>query len=83
MEIEWVEELPAGKNLKGKYLPLLLALRERPEIWAQITTTPTEGTACAVASHFRKGRLIVPPGQYEYAARGTTVYARYIGEEEK
>jgi hypothetical protein len=86
MEVEWVEELPKQKAGRrgggGKYTAALEALRERPGVWAVLTKgNESNQKAHNQASNLRLGKVALPPGRYEYASRGTTVYARYIGEE--
>ena len=87
MEVEWVEELPSraprGRQPEPKYKAFLEALRKRPGVWAVlIKVHESDQKASKLASDLRTGRVKSPPGRYEYASRGTTVYARYLGEED-
>jgi len=54
----------------------------QPGEWVRIGTYPTSGTAKTTAYHIRKGRLVAyrPAGDFDATARGTDVWARYLGD---
>lgn len=81
LEVVW-EDLPPKKRSGGaaaKWRPLLLPLMERPGCWARIAEYESARTARTARMNLRAGRIIVPPGEWEFAARDKRVYARYVG----
>ncbi|MFI8976843.1 hypothetical protein ACIGO9_28450 [Nocardia asteroides] len=54
-------------------------LRNHPEKWGLITIAASPKTAASQAHNIRTGQLraFVPAGEFEAAARGCEVYARY------
>ncbi len=80
MMVEVIWEEPG--ELAGSVWPTRLKpLMEHRARWAMIHEYVNAAAAAAMASQLRRGYIpTVPRGEWEFAARGTKVYARYLGE---
>ena len=80
-DIVWEE--PPPRERKGGHprvwLERLAPLVERPGEWARILDAETAKRATSTATNLRLGKVKVPPGEWEFAARGQRVYARFLG----
>jgi hypothetical protein len=74
-EIEWRD--PPAKRLRWR--DRLAPLIERPGEWAMVHRASTPGRAMTDTSALRHGRLITPPGKWEFTSDGVEVFARYVG----
>jgi len=82
-EIVW-EDPPEIKTSSGrppKWRYRLAPLMGHPNCWARVAEYPKQTGARSAAHHLHTGLLSRPPGRWEFAARGTYVYARYLGPE--
>lgn len=68
-------EAPPPSGWEERLEPLL----ERPNEWAAVRDCDTSRAAHQAAYLLRKRTYGVPPGHWEFVARGFTVYARYLG----
>lgn len=84
-ELRW-EDPPARGGTKVQWDLIGTALRERPGVWAFVTTCKKPLSAAGVARNIRAGKYVPfrPAKAFEAAARTVDgehrVYARYVGE---
>lgn len=83
--IVWEEPpAPPTSKQKGKWLRLLRPLVEHPGEWARIREYTRGASAYAARQQLTSPRAILPPGEWEFAARQKDgkgyLYARYLGE---
>ena len=83
--IEFVEELPSAQHHRAHDWPKVLEpLQERPGTWAKVRQYANENSARAACWKLRSRSSSIDPGPYyEFASRGTWLYARFIGEPPK
>lgn len=92
-EILWQE--PRPKIHRGReridWLELLRPLTERPGAWALVRHYDGKASANQAANQLRKGRHALVVGRWEFLgqltqedapAKGSDLYARYLGEED-
>lgn len=76
---------PGGRP--PEWVHVLAPLMEDPGEWYLISSYPSEQRKAAteLASSFRRGRRITPPGRWEFTAQSVgdrvDVFARYLGGE--
>ncbi len=84
-DIVWEEPPPLRRHLDDGWVARLTPLVEHPKRWANLgEQTPN------VASRLRYGKLITPPGKWEFTTRHlpgmakdrAILYARYLGPTE-
>jgi hypothetical protein len=81
-EIEWRDPPARYKGSPpGIWIGLLEQVAQRPGEWACVRRFENLGTAQSRASDLRTGNVKLPPGKWEFAARGLELFARYIGPE--
>lgn len=80
-EIEWRD--PPRRGGSGTSADLwsvrLRPLMDRPGEWAMVRRFNVAATTATKASQLRNGRLSIPDGEWEFAARGVELFARYLG----
>ena len=80
MSIEW-REPPAGNDKRGgsQWAKTLEPLRERPTVWAMVRAFGSHNGAAQAVTRLRKNDNL--DGKWEFVARDTEVFARYVGPE--
>lgn len=73
-EIEWIDELPERRKDEKKRI--LLAIVATPMRWCVLVRYKNLNSANAASWRLRRQN-----SGYEFAVRGSTIYARYVGEE--
>lgn len=84
-EIVWEDPAPRRTGRGGQFgiwIERLSPLLEHPGRWAVVLESETPSRAYGIAHNLSHHRLRVPPGEWEYTARGNKVYARYLGPDE-
>jgi hypothetical protein len=84
MTAQFIEgDPPQGPHIpakRGKWQELLAPLVDRPNTWAIVHRGSNSPGA---AGNLRAGKVIMPPGQWEFVSRTVEgqgrVYARYLG----
>lgn len=82
--MEFIDSLPTDGRNKYDWPVIFAELRANPGVWGIVTgTNVTENTSAAqaVARNIRRGNAgDARRGEFDATTRGTTIYARYLGE---
>lgn len=82
----WEDPHPVA-NQRGVWLKRLAPLTTTPGRWARVAERPPGNGAAVIVAGLRRGRLLIPEGDWEFAARqangASYVYARYLGPKEQ
>lgn len=82
--VQWGEPPAQHYRAHQKWTEEAAALRSRPGRWACIGESGSPDAARNLALRIRRGRTraFEPGGSFEAAARGTKIWARYVGDDE-
>jgi len=80
-QLEFVRDLPRKGNQFGKWMEILQPLVKKPGHWALIHTCESPLQANKLQSNLHSRKLLIPEPNHdwEFAARGSEVYAVYRG----
>jgi len=86
MPVTFNDDDPFKPRYKYDWDNITGELKQNPGRWgvveAVVPVAETPGAAQATAKKFRTGVIAgVEAGEYEVTTRGSTIYARYVGEE--